>query len=151
MSTHSLEALLPHRAPMLLLDAVVAIDDESASARVHITPASPCFDAALDGVPAWVGMEYMAQTIGLWVGEQHLAEGKPIQPGFLLGTRAFDCNCAVFRNHSTLDIRVLKKYLDNDGIGVFECLIHENGAELARAQIKAYLPDNPEDFIRPRA
>jgi len=151
MSTHSLEALLPHRAPMILLDGIVAIDNETAHARVHINPASPFFDASLDGVPAWVGMEYMAQTIGLWIGERHLAEGIPIKPGFLLGTRAFDCCCAMFANGSALDITVLNKYLDSDGIGVFECRIQASSAELARAQIKAYLPDNAEDFIRPPA
>ena len=38
-------------------------------------------------VPAWVGIEYMAQAIAAWAGCRARAAGKPPQLGFLLGSR----------------------------------------------------------------
>ncbi len=147
MTPYRLEDLLPHRTPMLLLDDIIKITDTSAQARVHITPDSAFFDASLGGVPAWVGMEYMAQTIGLWIGQRQRQASLPIKPGFLLGTRLFECEQAVFAAGTTLQVDATNVYLDNDGIGSFNCTVSTE-ALIARAQIKAFLPDNPDDFIR---
>lgn len=70
--TLDLATLLPHRDPMILLSTAVDYGDDFATAVVHISEASPFFDAELGGVPSWVGMEYMAQTIGIWAGHQRL-------------------------------------------------------------------------------
>ena len=143
-----LETLLPHRAPLLLLSKVVDYDDNFAEALVHITPDSPFFDAELGGVPSWVGMEYMAQTIGIWAGHQQLTHNKPVQAGFLLGCRSYDCNSAVFPAGSTLALAAKPVYRDDSGLGAFDCVI-QAGDIRATAQIKAFRPDNPQNFVRP--
>lgn len=144
---YALEDLLPHRHPMLLLDAIVQVSETSAQARVLVTRDSAFFSAALGGVPAWVGMEYMAQAIGLWIGYRHRQAGMPIKPGFLLGTRLFECEHALFPVGTGLLVDVTNVYFDNEGIGSFHCTLHTDSL-VARAQIKAFLPDNPDDFIR---
>ena len=146
--TYDLETLLPHRAPMLLLSEVVDHDETFASALIHITTDSPFFDTELGGVPSWVGMEYMAQTIGIWAGHQQLIKNKPVQAGFLLGCRSYDCNSAVFPAGCTLQLSAKPVYLDDSGIGAFDCVISEKNI-LATAQIKAFRPEDPKEFVRP--
>ena len=146
--TLDLETLLPHRAPMLLLSEVVDYDENFASALVHITTASPFFDVELDGVPSWVGMEYMAQTIGIWAGHQKLINNKPVQAGFLLGCRSYDCNSGVFPAGCMLQLSAKPVYLDDSGIGAFDCVINSKTIR-ATAQIKAFRPQDPKDFVRP--
>ena len=99
-NTFDLEILLPHRAPMILLSRAVDYSDDFAQAEVLITEQSAFFDAALGGVPTWVGMEYMAQTIGVWAGHQQLSNNKPVQAGCLLGCRSYSCDkcCGDRRN-----------------------------------------------------
>ena len=63
----SLEDLLPHRAPMILLDAVESFDAEARrlTAKVTITPEQIFFFKGENGVPNWMAIEYMAQASAL--------------------------------------------------------------------------------------
>jgi predicted hotdog family 3-hydroxylacyl-ACP dehydratase len=152
MKTRDLEILLPHRAPMLLLSEVVDYDEQIVIALVHITRDSPFFDAAFSGVPSWVGVEYMAQTIAIWAGYQQRIQGKPVRPAFLLGCRSYVCNTAVFPAGITLELSAKPVYQDDSGIGAFDCVIActiDNIDIRATAQIKAFRPENPEQFVRP--
>jgi predicted hotdog family 3-hydroxylacyl-ACP dehydratase len=146
--TLDLETLLPHRAPLLLLSEVVDYDEIFAMALVHITKESQFFDAELGGVPSWVGMEYMAQAISIWSGHQQLLNHRPVQVGFLLGCRSYDCNSAVFPAGCTLTISVSPVYCDASGLGAFNCTINSALIQ-ATAQIKAFRPQDPKNFVRP--
>ena len=66
--TWQLDELIPHRPPMVLLDAVESFDPDALSltARVTITPESLFCEP--EGVPNWVAIEYMAQTAAALVG-----------------------------------------------------------------------------------
>lgn len=145
--TVELEILLPHRAPMVLLTRVVDYGEHFAQAVVHITEQSLFFDTALSGVPAWIGVEYMAQTIGIWAGHQQRLRDKPVQAGFLLGSRSYSCNTAVFPKGCTLQLSAKPVYTDDSGLGAFDCEIRCDDI-LATAQIKAFRPENPRDFVR---
>jgi predicted hotdog family 3-hydroxylacyl-ACP dehydratase len=152
--TLDLETLLPHRAPMLLLSEAVDYGEDFAKALVHITPDSPFFDVTLGGVPSWVGMEYMAQTIGIWSGYQQLKKNPVVHAGFLLGSRRYECNSPIFPAGCTLQLSAKLVYHDDGGLGAFDCLIEgnqviEGNKIFASAQIKAFSPENPQDFVRP--
>ena len=146
--TFYLETLLPHRAPMILLSRAVDYSDDFAQAEVLISEQSAFFDAALGGVPTWVGMEYMAQTIGIWAGHQQLSRNKTVQAGFLLGCRSYTCNSAVFPAGCTLQLSAKPVYTDDTGLGAFDCEIRGDNI-LATAQIKAFRPAQPRNFVRP--
>ena len=92
MTPIPLEELLPHRPPMVLIDAVESFDAEARRlvARVTIGENQLFFDGK--GVPNWVAIEYMAQTAAALVGyyDRHVAPGQPARPGLLLGTRKLD-------------------------------------------------------------
>ena len=66
MDLPDIRDLLPHSGPMVLLDHVVAADDESLCAAVRVRENSLFYvDGAVGG---WVGLEYMAQSIGAFAG-----------------------------------------------------------------------------------
>ena len=62
--TWSLDDLLPHRAPMVLIDGVESFDPvaRSLTARMSITPDHVLYSTALGGVPNWAAIEFMAQA-----------------------------------------------------------------------------------------
>lgn len=63
---YGLEELLPHRPPMLLVGAIVEVDDAHAVTRSSVDPAWPMADG--DGVPALIAVELAAQTAGVCNG-----------------------------------------------------------------------------------
>lgn len=127
--------LIPHTGQMILLDRVIAFDDNSLSAELVVRPG-----LLVDGetVPAWVGIEYMAQTIGAYVGMKARLAGKPIRLGFLLGTRRYGGNAAEFKVGTALTVRV-EKIMQDDRLGAFECRILGEGIEIG-ANLNVYQP-----------
>ena len=64
MGMPDIRSLVPHAGPMVLLDRVISVDEDSLLAEVRIR--SDSLFCNTDGVGAWVGIEYMAQAIGAW-------------------------------------------------------------------------------------
>jgi predicted hotdog family 3-hydroxylacyl-ACP dehydratase len=94
---HVMDAWVPHRGAMNLLDTVAHCDDHAIEARVRV-PADGLFLGA-DGVPAWVGIEYMAQAVAAWSGARARAGGGSPRIGYLLGCRRYEasvpsCGCS---------------------------------------------------------
>ena len=152
MTIYTPEQLLPHRAPMLLLDEMLDCCVERASSRVTINDESSFCDPALGGVPAWVGVEYMAQTIGAWAGAQRLAHGKSIVVGFLLGARRYESSTEIFPLGSELTVQIDVLYSEAEGLGSFACRIDgctpDGDTLTANARINAFLPEQPEQFVK---
>jgi predicted hotdog family 3-hydroxylacyl-ACP dehydratase len=129
-----LEELLPHRAPMILIDRVLGVDGEEFRCGVSVRPESPFFE---DGaVPAWVGLEYMAQAVGALAGCEGKAKGAGARPGLLLGARAYISRRENFRDGEELTVAVREVLRQDGGISVMECFIRDRqGVELAQAQL----------------
>jgi len=89
-------------------------------------------------VPAWAGIEYMAQTIAAYVGIKARQANEPIRMGFLLGTRRYSSNVAAFKVGATLTIRA-EKIMQDDGLGVFDCRIKGEAVEVT-ANLNVYQP-----------
>jgi len=137
MKKFAVEELLPHSGRMVLLDRVIEFDEENMVAEVIVR------DDGLFGhdntVPAWLGIEYMAQTIAALGGMKRRLAGKTLNPGFLLGTRRYDCNVDIFAVGSVLTVNV-KRLVEAQGLGVFDCRITAEGI-LASAKLNVYQPD----------
>jgi len=128
--------LLPHDPPMVLLDRVLSFDASTLVAEVEIRPDSVfCED---DGVPAWVGIEYMAQAVAAHAGCQGRLQGESPIIGYLLGTRSYKCLVASFAVGETLTIYVESLFVES-GLGAFASRIEMNGV-LATATINVYQP-----------
>jgi predicted hotdog family 3-hydroxylacyl-ACP dehydratase len=89
-------------------------------------------------VPAWVGIEYMAQAIAAYAGVMSKRAGDPVKLGFLLGTKRYNSNVAEFRAGSTLTVHV-EKTIQDDNLGAFECNIQGCGVEVT-ANLNVYQP-----------
>lgn len=135
-----IEELLPHARPMLLLDQVLSCDAEGSRVMVTIRPDLPFAEAR--GVPAHVGIEFMAQACGVWAGCAARAQGEAARLGYLLGTRRYVAAAAFFPLGARLEI-VAHQVFQDGGMGVFDCRIEaRDGTELASAQLSLYQPED---------
>lgn len=134
----SVRELLPHARPMLLLDEALSYDAGGAVAAVTIHPDH--LFAGPEGVPAHVGIEFMAQTCGVWAGAEARREGGAVRLGFLLGTRRYKAVRPFLAFGERLEITARLVFRDQ-GMGVFDCRIAGAGGEvLAEAQLSVYQP-----------
>ncbi len=128
--------LIPHSGSMVLLDRIIDYDDQGLTAELLVRGDGLLGDDK--AVPAWAGIEYMAQAIAAYAGVMARRVGEPIRLGFLLGTRRYNSNVAVFKVGATLTIRV-KKIMQDDNLGVFDCRILGDGMEIT-ANLNVYQP-----------
>ena len=139
-SRTEIEPYMPHSGSMLLIDRVIDYGPEHIVAEVDVGPHLPCY---LDGwVPAYLGIEVMAQSIAAWSGIRRDAPDSRPPIGFLLGTRRFESMLAFFQVGSTLKTHSQQVH-ENDGLAMFECkmdLIDADGirVNVARANINVY-------------
>ena len=150
MTPIPLEELIPHRPPMVLIDAVESFDADAKRlvARVTIGENQLFFDGK--GVPNWVAIEYMAQTAAALVGyyDRHVAPGQPARPGLLLGTRKLDPKLERFEAGRTYRISAENAFSDSDAAS-FVCRIEdETGETVAMANLNAYRPPDMEQFLK---
>jgi len=113
----AVDLLVPHAAPMILIDRAVDIGDSYLVAEVDIGEQT-LFAEAGRGVPTWVGIEYLAQAIAAWAGYAARNKGGLPQFGFLLGTRKYHALRPYFEFGCTLQVRIELQYQDQ-GLGVF--------------------------------
>jgi predicted hotdog family 3-hydroxylacyl-ACP dehydratase len=124
---------------MLLLDEVLAHDEHGARASVTIRPGAPF--AGPDGVPAHVGIEYMAQACGVWAGGEARRLGGPVRLGYLLGTRSYRATRPYLSLGERFEVTADLIFRDG-GMGVFDCRILGAGNDVvAEAQLNVYQPD----------
>jgi predicted hotdog family 3-hydroxylacyl-ACP dehydratase len=128
--------LLPHGPAMTMLDRLVDYEPRRSTATVTITKRSRFFRTT--GVPAWVGIEYMAQTIAAHAGFEARLRGERRQIGYLLGTRAYRSDVAEFALGATLTIAVEPDVVETK-LAVFKCSIMQ-GREVASAIVSTYRP-----------
>ena len=138
---HPMDAWVPHRGAMSLLDVVIHCDDERVVARVRVS-AQGLFNGA-DGVPAWVGIEYMAQTIAAWSGARARAGGGSPRIGYLLGSRRYEAAVPAFAVGAELTVHAQSELMADNGLGLFDCRIEQDGRVLATGRLSVFEP--PQD------
>ncbi|MFC4764785.1 hotdog family protein [Dyella koreensis] len=144
MTLPPIAEVLPHTGDMILLDRVI----ELAAERIVCTRtvrAGNTFVESDGTLPAWVGIELMAQTIATWAGCHARAAGEPIRLGFLLGARQYQCDVDAFSADSELRIEAVRHFHDEDGMGVFACRIDATGGH-AEARLTVFSPPDAATF-----
>ena len=133
----SLDALLPHRAPMQLLDGVS--EAGNGLCRAHLTVDPKAWYAEADGsMPAWYGLELLAQTIAAYSGATKAAAGLPARLGFLLGTQVYACAVPAFPAGSRLDTEARVCFQDESGLCAFTCTLLLEGVVVAETTLKVF-------------
>jgi predicted hotdog family 3-hydroxylacyl-ACP dehydratase len=131
--------LVPHQAPLLLIDTVLEADDEHCLSSTRVD--GQAWYADPDGaMPGWFGLELMAQTIAAYSGQRNRARGLAPKYGYLLGTREYRSEAAAFPAGAVLEVEARVHYCDALGLSAFACELRCAGAVLAHAILKVYEP-----------
>jgi predicted hotdog family 3-hydroxylacyl-ACP dehydratase len=138
---YSIDRILPHAAPMILLDEVTESTPEMLIALVTIELGKPFFTP--DGMPTHVAIEFMAQACGAFAGVEALQAGRTPGVGLLLGTRNFTARQKWFQEGEQLRIIVDVVYRE-DEMGVFDCRVINDSSDetLASARLTVYQPSD---------
>lgn len=141
--------LLAHRDTMLLLDRV--LESGPAGIRVAASVDSEAWYADADGaMPAWIGLELMAQAIAALVGLNAREKGLPPKQGLLLGTRGFTARVPAFARGAHLVVAASEVFQEENGLAAFDARIErldketeQAGETVAEATLKVF---EPADF-----
>lgn len=129
--------LVPHAGPMLLLDRVLEAGEGYLVSQVVVRE-DGLFDE--DGrVAAFLGLEYMAQTVSAFSGWQARLRGDRVKVGYLLGTRRFTTNVGEFACGDVLRVTARKVVQDSVGMAAFDCTV-EGDAAMQSATLSVYEP-----------
>ncbi|MCE1115964.1 MULTISPECIES: hotdog family protein [Pseudomonas] len=140
-----LAELLPHAGDMILIEQIDSCDDEQIHTRTTVRPGG-LFNRADGSLPAWLGLELMAQSVAAFAGCRARRLGLPVELGFLLGTRKFECAVEHFPVGAELLIHAQRSLEDDNGMGVFECHLRGPGIH-ATARLNVYRPPQPDRYL----
>lgn len=132
---------------MLLLDDILHLETDWVLASLTVRR-DGMFDSGGE-VPAYVGLEYMAQAMSALNGYRLLQRGKPVRLGFLAGTRLFRSTVPSFRCGDVLHVSARRQLQTEDGLGAFDCSVESRDGGIGRlceARVNAYSPDDPDRY-----
>jgi predicted hotdog family 3-hydroxylacyl-ACP dehydratase len=139
--------ILPHDGRMLLLDEMLDAGPEHVVCAVTIRRETMFCDG-VNGVPSWVGLEYMAQTVCTYSGIDEARIGKRPSIGLLLGSRRYKAEAPFFPIGSRLRVRADLLLRDESDLVAFACSIAEGDRVLALGDVKAYRPKDVFAVVR---
>ena len=145
----TMSQVLPHTGHMLLIDELVQHDETGVVTALTIRPET-LFCDGVTGVPAWVGLEYMAQTACAYSGVDEARAGQRASISLLLGSRSFKAHIPIFPIGSRLLVEARLLMRDENDLVAFRCSIKDavTNAELAAGDIKAIRPANLDALIK---
>lgn len=142
-----IQEIIPQSGIMLLLDRLVTADEKNTVAEYKPKPKQWYSDA--DGeMPAWIGLELMAQTVAAHVGEKKRRAGLSTKPGVLAGTRRYRAEVPRFSVGIVLSIHVTLVYEDESGLSAYDCNIQNDNSTLAKATLKVFEPNEFKTFLQ---
>ncbi|MEG0195223.1 MAG: hotdog family protein [Stenotrophomonas sp.] len=142
---YAIEDVVPHRQDMCLLDRILRWDQDSIEAELVVPEAGLFIEDG--GVPAWVGIEYMAQAIAAWAGCRARTAGNPPQLGFLLGSRRYTSTRSSFPSGTRLQVQARCELLGDNGLGMFACRILAGEEEWAIANVSVFEPADSMAYL----
>jgi predicted hotdog family 3-hydroxylacyl-ACP dehydratase len=137
------DELLPHGPEMIVIDRLVSYAPGRSAAVAEVSERSVFFERT--GVPAWAGIEYMAQAVAAHAGFEARLRGEAPAIGFVLGTRTYECSVDEFPQGCRLTISVEPEFVEA-GFAAFKCTIATDRV-VATAVVNTYRPSS-EDLAR---
>jgi predicted hotdog family 3-hydroxylacyl-ACP dehydratase len=141
-----IEQLLPHRPPMILIDRMIDATETGSTCEITIGPQTLFLEPA--GVPAFVGIEYMAQAVAAYGGYKSFRVGESVAVGFLLGTPHLKTYCQFFELGQTLQVQVTLVWGQHE-LMQFHCTIQDASTRklLQQAELNVFKPKNLQSFL----
>lgn len=133
----AIEELLPHDHPMILIDEVHEDSEQGFYSLTRISEDCPFFEAGC-GVPSYVGIEYIAQTVGALVGLAARREDEAVQPGYLLGARTYNAGTPYFKPGMQLTTRVSATFESGNLAKYDGTICDETGKTLVETSLTLY-------------
>jgi predicted hotdog family 3-hydroxylacyl-ACP dehydratase len=141
-----IEDVLPHRGTMRLLNEIVFCTDDALAAHAMVDSGAWYRDAQ-GAMPAWIGIELMAQAIAAHVGLIAMRAGARARPGVLLGASRYEAHESAFPPGAQLRVEAKELLKTEQGHGAYECTIATAGRCLAQAVVKVFQPTDFQAFI----
>jgi predicted hotdog family 3-hydroxylacyl-ACP dehydratase len=134
---------------MLLLDRIVEYDLEKPRlvSEVDVGERDLFYRKELGGVPAYVGFEYMAQSIAALSGvntREH-GGGEP-KIGFIMSIRAFATDIPSYPAGKTVRVSVSEVFRESSVVS-FDCVVSLDGAVVTKAVVNAIEVDSVSEFL----
>jgi predicted hotdog family 3-hydroxylacyl-ACP dehydratase len=137
--------LLPHREGMLLLSRIVDYDLDDHTLRAEYDVSRDClfYDPALDGIPAWVSFECMAQSVAAITGLENHRPGL----GLILSVSGMEIQQPVFKAGSTATIAVVED-VRMDSVYTYMCEVALGESQAVKAKLTVYASEDGLAFER---
>jgi predicted hotdog family 3-hydroxylacyl-ACP dehydratase len=139
------EDLVPHRGAMSLLDTIDGYGEDWLRAGITVRPNS--IFAEVDGMPGWVGIEYMAQAASAFGGIEQVQRGEQPSIGLLIGARYYRCMLDPIPFGTQIQVLAKIAMRDTEDFAAYDCTLSTQGQVLAECMLKAYRPRDIRDFL----
>ncbi len=136
------ERLLPHKAPMVLIDEISAWDGSCVVVRARVRARQLI---VVDGLTSTLMcIEYMAQAVGCAEGLLRRAEGTPaVHRGLLLGTREAVFDVGMIAVGEELTISATSRF-SGARMASYACNVVCGTKRVAHAELNVYVGDDAE-------
>jgi len=138
-------SVVPHRGRMLLLSKITNYNPEERIIEAEYRIPKDCifYNSALDGVPSWVGFEFIAQAISALSGIKNRENGGTPKIGFILGISQMQIDIPFFKTESTIAIKA--KEIDHvDSLYIFWGEIFIEGRSALKGKLTVYDADDEQ-------
>jgi radical SAM protein with 4Fe4S-binding SPASM domain len=130
--------IIPHRDSMLLIDTLVFSEVGSGVAQARLGATSPAVDES-GTVSPLIHVELIAQAYAAAKGWEIVSAGRDVPLGYLVGVQKYEVLGTAHTNE-TLTVRVATAG-EFEGFAVVEGSVERDGATIATAKIKLWVPD----------
>ncbi len=124
--------LIPHRAPMLFVDALVTATEQAATCSFGVTAKTACMRGGR--LSAIYALEAMAQAAAVHLGALARWRGEPQCGGYLVGVRDVVLACPGFVPGDALAIEVRRTF-GSDRLASYDCRVGRGGVDVATATV----------------
>ncbi len=131
----SVASLVPHRAPMILLDEALAFDDDGATCAAVVREGGVFVERGV--VPAVVFMEYMAQAVAALAGYAAQQRGDAVGSGYVVGAREVNLHVAGASVGDRLLVTV-RRLAGNAQLGHYRGEVRREGELLADGELSIF-------------
>jgi predicted hotdog family 3-hydroxylacyl-ACP dehydratase len=135
---------------MILLSRILAHSDTQTACAVDIGPDALFMDRG-GRVPAWVGVEYLAQCVAAHAGLCARARGEPVKVGLLIGARRLELHAPGFAVGQTLTAQATHVWGAHESAS-FQCRLLDAATEvvLVEGHLSVFQPESLERFLGER-
>lgn len=144
MTFPPLAELVPHRPPMLLLDALTAVEDTAVAARATIRDGAPFVEQGR--ASALLAVEFFAQAVAALFAYKARGGDTPFS-GVLLGVRDLELDVAHLHSGDVLDVACHETWASGP-VAQYHCTLHRGPRRLASGSItvlRGDLAQGPQD------